>query len=132
MDLVDHLHPYLDANMSSSFKYDYSITSTNSLRVSFLNTSVNDKSIKTLNTLNLPMIYHGHSEKELKDLYDLRYKYSDNYLQILLDKTFQNLPISENEKYKLIFGIELDEKDYHKRIMSKFKKDIIEKLLEIK
>lgn len=78
------------------------------------------------------MIYHGHSDKELKDLYDLRYKYSDNYLQALLDNTFGALPISNEEKYKLIFGIELEEKNYHKRIMSKFKSDIVKKLLYIK
>ena len=78
------------------------------------------------------MVYSKHSQKELKDLIDLRKKYSDNYLEILLEKTFGNLHMSDQEKYRLIFGIEIDEKDYHKRPMSKFKKDIITELLAIK
>lgn len=132
MNLVEHMHPYVDSDISSSYSFDYLLNSTSVPRIAFLNNRFDKKSINTIYALNLPMIYNGHSDKELKDLYDLRYKYSDNYLQELLDNTFKSLSISEHEKYRLLFGIELDEKDYQKRIMSKFKSDIVKKLLSIK
>lgn len=132
MNLDDHMHPYVDCDISSSYCFDYLLNSTHQPRIAFLNKRLDKKSINTIYALNLPMIYSGHSDKELKDLYDLRYKYSNNYLQELLDNTFKSLPISEQEKYRLIFGIELDSKNYHKRIMSKFKSDIVKKLLSIK
>lgn len=132
MNLDDHLHPYIHSDISSSYSFDYLLNSTYQPRTTFLNNRKDSKSIDTINALNLPMIYNGHSDKELKDLYELRYKYSDNYLQELLNNTFKSLSISEHGKYRLIFGIELDEKYYHKRIMSKFKSDIVKKLLALK
>lgn len=79
------------------------------------------------------LVYSKHSEKELQDLIDLRLKYSENYLKTLLEDTFDSkLNLSKEEKYRLIFGIELSEDSMHKRPFSKFKKDIIEELLKIK
>lgn len=130
MNLTDHLHPYVDPNISDSYRFSYFLDSINSLKVVLKNnSSFSSKPEKTFETLNLEMIYKGHSNKELKDLHELRYKYSENYLKILLENTFGNLPMTEQEKYRLIFGIELDDDNYHKRIMSKFKKDIITELL---
>ncbi len=130
MNLSSHLHPYLDVEISSSYRFSYLFDSTNSLKIIFKNNnSISAKPQNTYEVLNLEMIYEGHAAKELKDLYELRHKYSVNYLKILLEKTFGNLAMSDQEKYRLIFGIELDEENYHKRIMSKFKKDIIEELL---
>lgn len=133
-NLTDHLHPYVDKDISNSFRFTYKMRVSHDPIISFVNNKTgNYKPSKTVLALNLPLIYKGHSFKELKDLYDLRFKYSDNYLDILLKKTFsKKLRISEQEKYRLIFGIELDDKNYHKRIFSKFKSDIIEKLLSIK
>ena len=65
-------------------------------------------------------------------MFDLRYKYSANYLNILLDKMFPDIEISKEERFRLIFGIELEEKNYHKRIFSKFKNDIISELMSVK
>ncbi|WP_430412151.1 hypothetical protein [Kordia sp.] len=129
----DHLHPYVDKDISNSYKFDYIFREAHVPEIFLRNNTLSgNKGKATFDALNLPFIYQGHSSKELKDLYDLRFKYSDNYLKSLLENTFDNhLSLSDNEKYRLIFGIELDAKDYHKRIMSKFKSDIIEKLLSI-
>jgi len=133
LNLVEHLHPYRDANISSSYRFSYLMRKPHKPEISFVNNAVGDyKGIKTALALNLPLIYKGHSGKELQDLYDLRYKYNDNYLDILLEKTFsKKLRISNEEKYRIVFGIEIDSDYYHKRIMSKFKADIINKLLKI-
>ncbi len=134
MNLDDHLHPYLDEDISNSYKFSYWFKKTHSPNIILKKNSLNgEKGKKTFEILNLPMIYKGHSSKDLKDLYDLRFKYSDNYLKTLLEKTFSSrLSIGDQEKYRLIFGIELEEENYHKRIMSKFKSDIITKLLSVK
>ena len=132
-NLADHLHPYIDKSISSSYIFSFLPTTTNTNKIIFKNKSpFNQKGIDTVNALNLPLIFEGHSSKELQDLIDLKYKYSENYLNILLKKTFGNLNISKNEMFRLIFGIEIDEENYHKRILSKFKNDIIEQLRNIK
>lgn len=132
LNLNDHLHPYVDANISNTYDFSYlAITNTDN-KIIFKNRSLfNSKGLDTVNALNLPLIYKGHSGKELQDLIDLRYKYSDNYLNILLEKTFEHLDIPKEERYRLIFGIEMEEDKYHKRIFSKFKNDIIKELLLI-
>lgn len=133
LNLQDHLHPYIDANISKTYEFSYLPISNNDNRIILRKKALlNNKGLDTVNALNLPLIYKGHSSKELQDLIDLRYKYSDNYLNILINKTFGNLNISIEERYRLIFGIELKEDNHHKRIFSKFKGDIINELLSIK
>lgn len=132
-NLANHLHPYIDRHISSSYSFSFLPTAINTNKIIFKNNyPFNQKGLDTVNALNLPLIYEGHFNKELQDLIDLRYKYSENYLNILLEKTFSNLNMSENERFRLIFGIELDVENYHKRIFSKFKNDIIEQLKNIK
>ena len=41
---------------------------------------------------------------------------------------FPNRGLSKEETYRLLFGTELDAKDFHKRPMSKFKHDILKEL----
>ena len=60
---------------------------------------------------------------------DLRYKYSKNYLDILVNKTFNHINISHDEVYRMVFGVTFNEKDFHQRPFSKFKKDITSELL---
>lgn len=117
-------HPYFEKN---DFKFSYSYNkSLNNFNVE-INVESDSKTERTLEFNKTKEIYNAHSEKELKDLLDLRYKYSNNYLDILL-KTFVDLPISKEEAIRMVFGIELNEEDFHKRTFSKFKKDIIEEL----
>ncbi len=122
--LAEMNHPYLK---SENFKFTWFFNgSLNNSKVEF---RVKDKKTEeTLKFNRTKEIYNGHSNKELKDLLDLRSKYSKNYLDILLNKTFSHLSIPEEEAYRMIFGVEIIEEDYHKRPFSKFKHDIIEEL----
>ncbi|GAL74639.1 hypothetical protein JCM19275_3494 [Nonlabens ulvanivorans] len=136
MSTLQHLHPYINKNISKSYVFNLWLKEIGVPEIGLDPTRVENeieskKNKTTLDALNLGLIYKGHSTKELKDLYDLRIKYPENYLKKLLDETFGNLDITINEKYRLIFGIELEDKDYHKRIMSKFKSDIIKKLINL-
>jgi hypothetical protein len=132
METKLHFHPYIDKDISDSYRFNIWLEEIGKPKVSFTeNPATFNKSKNTIAALNLPLIYDGHSSKELKDLYDLRIRYPKNYLDILLKKTLTSVRITDREKYRLIFGIELGNTDLHKRIMSKFKKDIIEKLINI-
>jgi hypothetical protein len=129
----EYLHPYLDKDISSRFKFSSIPNTTTQYGITFLNENKMDaKTKRTLEGLGTKLVYSKHSEKELKDLIDLRLKYSENYLKTLLEDTFVgDLNMTKEEKYRLIFGIELSEDNMHKRPFSKFKKDIIEELLRI-
>jgi hypothetical protein len=116
-------HPYLN---KSDFSFSFKFEKYNKPKV-----TVKPKDLKTENTINFNKtkeIYEAQSGKELKDLLDLRYKYSKNYLDILCNETFKGLRLSQEEAYRMIFGIVTEERNFHKRPFSKFKKDIIEEL----
>jgi hypothetical protein len=135
-DLDSHLHPYNMNEEDKSFSFSYNkkdfVDNNVKLNISTSNSKSKNKILNTFNDLYLQEIYNKNSDKELKDLLNLRYKYSENYIDVLLNKTFKDLPISKEEIYRMVFGIEINEEDYHKRPFSKFKKDIIEELLKIK
>ena len=131
-DIDNHLHPYVDLNISDSYSFSYRLKSLTENEITVVNNALSGiKGENTIKDLNLDLIYKGHSNKELQDLIDLRYKYSDNYLNILLEQMFPDLKVSKAERYRLIFGIEIDKENYHKRIFSKFKNDIINQLISI-
>ncbi|WP_026710791.1 HNH endonuclease domain-containing protein [Flavobacterium filum] len=121
-------HPYLDKN---DFKFSYYYNSFSDFNLN-INVKMNSKSNETLKFNKINEIYSAHSNKELNDLLSLRYKYSDNYIDILVNKTFIGTPFSKEEIYRMIFGIEIHPEDYHKRPFSKFKHDIIEELKQTK
>ncbi|MBC74226.1 MAG: hypothetical protein CMH47_18555 [Muricauda sp.] len=130
LTLNDHLHPYVDIDISDTFKFSYLAISPTEYEIICRRSSIyNVKSRNTLAAMETKLLYKGHSNKELQDLIDLRYKYSDNYLNILLNKTFANLNITKSDRYRMVFGIEIDKENYHKRPFSKFKKDILDELM---
>lgn len=128
--LDNYVHPYLPEK-KQVFKFGFNFDlSLNDYNVE-LEVKKGTKMEKTLVANNLKEIYSSNANKELKDLIDLRYKYSDNYIDILINNTFKGL-MTEEEIYRMIFGIEIDEKKYHQRPFSKFKHDIIDELKKIK
>lgn len=123
-------HPYYkekNEDFIFSFEFDSNL---NSLSV---NTKINNEAKKVRKTLTFNKtieIYNSHSNFELKDLYDLRKKYPDTFL-VIIEQNFGGI-MTKEEAYRMIFGIEIKEEDFHKRPFSKFKKDIIEELLRVK
>lgn len=119
-------HPYQLPDVS--FSFSYLINSLNSFQI-ITKSKKKSKTEETLAFNKTAEIYNVHVNKELDDLLNLRYKYSRNYLNVLLNKTFKELSMSKEEIYRMIFGIEIKEEDYHKRPFSKFKHDIIQELV---
>lgn len=68
----------------------------------------------------------AHSE-ELKDLFDIRYKFSERYF-IELFSTYNRLGLDKEDIYRVIFGTHFNSKDFDKRPFSKLKRDILEEL----
>ncbi|WP_146035380.1 hypothetical protein [Salegentibacter mishustinae] len=134
LNLKDHFHPYVDEEISDLFQFSFFKKSLRENIIQIKQSPFNPKIKRTADELQTELLYKGHASRELQDLIDLRYKYSQNYLDILFNKTFKkgNLVMSEAEKYRLIFGIETERDNYHKRPLSKFKHDIIKELLNIK
>lgn len=124
----DFAHPYTLKDENQNFKFSFNYVSLNENYDVKIKVEENSKMYNSLQEFKIKEIYNAHSKKELKDLLELRYKYSDNYIDLLINKTFEGL-MSKEEIYRMVFGIEIKEEDYHKRPFSKFKHDIIEELL---
>lgn len=116
-------HPYLECN-KFKFSYDYRSLEDFNLKVDVEKDSKTDK---TLKFNRIEEIYKTHSNLELKDLVHLRSKYSDTFLDVVKDN-FGGI-MSKEEAYRIIFGVEEKEENFHKRPFSKFKTDIIDELL---
>lgn len=128
--LDNYVHPYLiEKRQTFKFGFNYNL-SLNDYNVE-IDVVKGSKIEKTLIANNLKEIYSSNANKELKDLIDLRYKYSDNYIDILINKTFKGL-MTEEEIYRMVFNVEIDQKNYHQRPFSKFKHDVIKELKNIK
>lgn len=121
------IHPYLpSAGQNFTFSFVNKNASTYNVRIDALPGS---KILNTLKFFKIEEVYNSHSDLELKSLLDLRYKYSENYVDSLINIYFNGI-MDVEEIYRNVFGIEVLEKDYHRRSLNKFKHDIILELLQ--
>ena len=123
--LATHVHPYI-YEPDQHFKFCFYYRDTDQPNVKVIPTG--DKMTRHLKAFKIKEVYDAHSNLELKDLLDLKYKYSENYLNTLFEESFKALKVSRRETYRMIFGAHYDEADFHKRAFSKFKKDILNEL----
>lgn len=129
-NLTDYVHPYVDNITDSilfSFNYRDSIDSVKVALIGLNDDLALQKRIdNTLEDFHLEEMYEAH-EPELLDLIKLKQAYSENYLKTLRN-AFPGIKLTDNEMYRLAFGVELDPKDFQKRPFSKFKYDILREL----
>ena len=93
-----------------------------------INSETGSKIEKTFEDMFLETVYNSHIS-ELKDLLELKSRFSDRYLSILSSNILgPSIPISQEELYRLAFGVELAKEDFYKRPFSKFKNDILKEL----
>ncbi|KIQ24915.1 hypothetical protein RT99_02210 [Flavobacterium sp. MEB061] len=131
MTLENHFHPYLDKNsvINEEIKFSYYNKSLNEYGFKLI-TKENSKGRNTVEAFRLQEIYQTH-EDEIVDLRKIRDTYSESYLQKLTTQ-FTGLAISEEEIYRLAFGVYKDESMFDKRPLSKMKRDILIELGIIK
>ncbi|WP_131494891.1 hypothetical protein [Flavobacterium sp. MEB061] len=126
--LKTHVHPYRDYIIDDfNFTYDYTSENKSGLRI-LINSETGSKIEKTFEDMFLETVYNSHIS-ELKDLLELKSRFSDRYLSILSSNILgPSIPISQEELYRLAFGVELAKEDFYKRPFSKFKNDILKEL----
>ena len=66
---------------------------------------------------------YEHHQSELADLDLLRRKYNKSYLTSL--GKLLNTKLTEKEVYRIMFGVEYEDENFHKRPLSKLKKDLL-------
>jgi len=130
-NLKDNIHPYIN-NIINDFNFDYEykyVLNSYDTKVD-LNISDTDpnakKIINTLDAMHITDMYDAH-QSELKDLILTKKAYSKEYLKSI-KSLFSSINLTDDEIYRLIFGVEYDDKNFHKRPFSKFKSDILKKL----
>jgi len=135
-NLKNNFHPYID-NYINDYQYKYKPLSYESLvggssEVELTLTSLTpDKNISTkinkhAKIFKLNEIMTMHSE-EFKDLFEIRNKYSERYLDIICD-TYSHLGLSYSEAYKMAFGVFIEEVKFNVRPFSKIKNDLLKQL----
>lgn len=139
-NLISNLHPYKDEVINF---YNYAFvphdvtsiiggTSNVSVKLNIVSGNIDiDKKIKKSNEIfKLEDIMSAHSD-ELKDLFDIRYKFSERYFEELFNK-YQSLGLNYEDVYKIVFGVQYNEVNFCNRPFSKLKKDILTELGIIK
>lgn len=130
--LQSYLHPYIDDLIDDfSFTYKYDITSKNLIKIQLkkdINKPIPRKIENSFSLFKIIETYNSHTD-EIVDLLKLRQIYSDKYLKILATQSYAGLKISQEELYRLAFGVYFENSNFSKRPFSKLKKDI---LLELK
>ncbi|NII83159.1 hypothetical protein [Pedobacter sp. SG908] len=128
-NLTDHIHPYNDEAQSEEFEFDYAYTALNGYRISLRDTAAGtvagSKAKNTLEAMYIDEIYNSNIS-ELRDLLTIRKNYSASYIRIMQSLLKKNM--SKSEVYRILFGVVYEQENYHKRPLSKFKKDILKKL----
>ncbi|CAL2087248.1 hypothetical protein [Tenacibaculum sp. 190524A05c] len=124
-----YIHPYLDKinNKDFKFSYRYSSKTKSGFAIKLLYPNNDHVVRRTMRSYKIEEVYNAHTE-ELKELLKIKQAYSERYLSILSSNTYNGLNISQEELYRLAFGVYYDEKDFSKRPFSKMKKDILKEL----
>ncbi|GGD26382.1 hypothetical protein [Flavobacterium orientale] len=122
LNLNEYLHPYIDdeKTINNDIKFSYYNKSLNTY--GFKMNTLSSKGKNTIEAFKIKEIYETH-EEEIKELRRIRDVYSDSYLQKL--STLYKGIISQDEVYRLAFGVYIEEAKFEKRPLSKMKKDIL-------
>jgi 5-methylcytosine-specific restriction endonuclease McrA len=126
--LEDNIHPYIDKVSGIQFSYYNKKLD----KYKFQIKGSNKKEKNTIEALQLHEIYKTH-EEEIEDLVLIKKRYSESYINSLKTILKSNhSKISTDEIYRLAFGVYYSDEDFHKRPLSKMKKDILKELNIIK
>lgn len=122
LNLNDYLHPYVDDEKSINKEIKFSYYNKSIDTYGFKVNTFSNKGKNTTEALKIKEIYETH-EEEIIELRRIRDVYSESYLQKL--STLYNGIISQEEVYRLAFGVYIEEAKFEKRPLSKMKKDIL-------
>lgn len=127
LSLTNHIHPYVDSNQNNDFQFGYFYSTKLSKYRIFVQDAPGKgtKAKDTLKAMFVDEIYNTH-HAELEELLIINKNYSKAYIKKMHMLLGQKLTLSE--VYRLLFGVYYENKDFHKRPLSKFKYDILKQL----
>lgn len=132
-----YIHPYLETDIEFNFTYNYIGRDDDGKKhygVDCNITAVGDKKEYVKNTLDLfriKEVYNAHAELELKDLIDLATANPGDYIDELVSHVLANTRLTQEDIFRILFGVEIVPSKYLNRPFSKFKIDIISKIHDI-
>lgn len=131
-NLATHIHPYLQSDDEPRFSFS-PVVSTDSERDwdVCLNRKDGSKEDNTIKAFKLDEMYNAHGDLEVKDLMDFATGYTDNYLRDLYKNILSNFTAkgyTQEEVFRIVFGVEYLSEKTLDRPLSKLKRDILKYL----
>lgn len=126
--LQTHVHPYLQVEDNPKIHFRQKLTELGwSVAIERTPGSREDNTVKDF---SLDDIYKYHGPLEVKDLIDFNNTYSNTYLKRLFNNILGKVygVKSQEEVYRMLFGTELNPKEFGNRPLSKLKYDILKNL----
>ncbi len=127
-DLPKRCNPYLNKEDNIPFKFSFNLDENNLMPKEIVIKDLNLKFKKFKEVFRIKTVYDAHIDFEVKDLYTFATKYSDTYLQSLLEQIGLYYRLSQEDAYRILFGTELYSKNDNNRPLSKLKRDLLEEL----
>lgn len=124
-DINFHVHPYDDTYEDLKFTYEYD-ADLDFYRIVYKDDGEMNRVKNTFEYIYVHEMYNAHIP-ELKDLLKIKEAYGEVYMQ-KLQESFPNAKITNEDRYKLAFGVELNPRKFHLNPLSKFKFDILKEL----
>lgn len=135
VNLNDYIHPYvhLPGRPKIKFVADVATDSDYSWTIK-IEREANSPEDNTVRMFYLDELYKKHDLLELKDIMDFKTKYPDNFLKTLMDfmeeSKLKAEELTQEDVYRMMFGIEMNEERQLERPFGKMKFDILKELLE--
>jgi hypothetical protein len=124
--LTTHMHPYVDMDALTRFRYSYNFSKSTKQYHIKIKSDQDDKAEQTYRDLKLEDVYNAH-HAELIDMISIKEAYSEKYIERMM-ANFKDAGLGYEEVYRIAFGVEYLEDDHFKKPLSKFKKDILKEL----
>lgn len=130
-NLSEFIHPYIQKDDNPNITFRPTLVPFASRKYGVvIDRILNSREDHTIKAFALDEIYAYHGSLEVDDLMRFNYAYSDGYLKSLFEQVLSNHlgTKSKSEVYRMLFGTELEPKDFGKRPLSKLKYDILKYL----
>ena len=127
------IHPFIEKVDYSKLKFDYTLTdSADSIiaigdidKFNITIECLDDRYVEHLNLFQLKSIYNSHKQYVSEILFK-KTAFNDTYVE-MTNKFLGELNVTDTEKNIILYGIEMNESEFHKKPLSKLTFDLINK-----
>ena len=130
--LGEYVHPYEQTDDEPQFKFVPKVASEGGWHVILERDAATHPEVdKTINAFALDRVYDMHGNLEVKDMMDFAQAYNGTYLKSIYELVSKDLGVSgfsQEEIYRMLFGMESLPSKNLDRPLSKLKRDLLEYL----